>query len=138
MKIRHLLILLLVAGALLLQACGASTDAAVATGVAQTQQISDLQTAAAGGGGGGGGEIASNTPLPPGLPTDTPTITLTATSSTPYVSVTTDTHCRSGPRVDYTLLTTILVGEQVVVLATFPGADYVVVQRPGGSGSCWL
>jgi hypothetical protein len=40
--------------------------------------------------------------------------------------------------VDYRLLTTILVGEQVQVLAVFPGSDYVVVMRPGGAGNCWL
>ncbi|HEY4718140.1 MAG TPA: hypothetical protein VIH14_03915 [Anaerolineales bacterium] len=134
MKTKHVFIFSLVLSALLLQACG-NTDAAIATGIAQTQQISELETAAA-----GGNATATNTPLPPteSGPTSTATIELSPTSSTPYVSVSIDTHCRSGPRVDYALLTTILAGEQVIVLATYPYGDYVVVQRPGGSGSCWL
>lgn len=116
--------------ALLLQACG-NAEAAISTALAETQQISELETAAA-------GQSITDTPTEPqGTATSTPTLA-TATSSIPYVSVNVDTHCRSGPRVDYKLLTTILVGEQVIVLATYPNGDYAVVQRPGGAGSCWL
>jgi len=50
MKIHRLLVLLLVLSAFLLQACGPDTEAAIATGIAQTQRISALETAAAGGG----------------------------------------------------------------------------------------
>lgn len=126
-------ILMLAVGALLPAACG-NIDAAVATGIAETQQISELQTAAAGG---------EDTATPSAThtlsgPINTPTSGNTATPSTPYVSVSVDTHCRSGPRVDYKNLTTILVGEQVIVLATYPQGEYVVVMRPGGTGSCWL
>jgi uncharacterized protein YgiM (DUF1202 family) len=130
----RLAILVFATAALLLSACNLNAQEAVNTAIAQTQQISQLQTAAAGGG-------ATSTPLAsqtPGEPTGTATISASATSSIPYVSVSVDTHCRSGPRVDYKLLTTILKGEQVIVLATFPGNNYAIVQRPGGSGSCWL
>lgn len=48
MRIQKTIIFMLVVGAFLLQACGGST-AAIQTGIAQTQQISELETAAAGG-----------------------------------------------------------------------------------------
>lgn len=132
MKIPYERVLVLIAlTGLLLTACGGSTDDAINTAIAQTQQISQLETAAAGG-------LASSTPLATQTSTATATVASTATSSIPYVSVSVDTHCRSGPRVDYKLLTTILVGEEVIVLAVFPGNNYAVVQRPGGAGSCWL
>jgi uncharacterized protein YgiM (DUF1202 family) len=120
--------------ATLLTACNLNAEEAVNTAIAQTQQISQLETAAAGG-------AATATPLAsqtPSEPSATATLGASATPSTPYVSVSIDTHCRSGPRVDYKLLTTILKGEQVIVLATYPGNDYAIVMRPGGSGSCWL
>jgi uncharacterized protein YgiM (DUF1202 family) len=129
---RIVFLFIIILTSLLLQACG-SAEAAVSTALAQTQQISELQTAAA-------EQSFTDTPQPTdiqGTATNTPTLA-TATSSIPYVSVSVDTHCRSGPRVDYKLLTTILVGEQVIVLATYPNGDYVVVQRAGGAGSCWL
>lgn len=81
--------------AILIGACG-NTEAAISTALAQTQQISELQTAAA-------EQSFTDTPPPTeteGTPTNTPTLS-TATSSIPYVSVSVDTHCRSGPRVDY-------------------------------------
>jgi uncharacterized protein YgiM (DUF1202 family) len=131
MKSTHLSILIL--ASLLLAACG-SSQSAIATAIAETQQISDLQT-----------QVAQSLQPPTSTPTQeaaapsaTAGVLATATPSTPYVSVSVDTHCRSGPRVDYKLLTTILVGEQVQVIAEFPGSDYVVVMRPGGAGSCWL
>lgn len=129
MKIRHILFVVAL-GSLLLAACG-SSDAAIATGIAQTQQISELQTAAA----------ASDTPAgtdTPAADTSTPAPQSSATSSIPYVSVSVDTHCRSGPRIDYKLLTTILIGEKVEVLAVSAFPEYVVVKRLGGSGDCWL
>ncbi len=134
MKIPRLYLFILIVAGLLLSACNLNAAEAVNTAIAQTQQISQLQTAAAGGG-------ATATPVAsqtPGEASATATLNFTATSSIPYVSVSVDTHCRSGPRVDYKLLTTILKGEQVIVLATYPGNDYAIVQRPGGSGSCWL
>ncbi len=142
MKIRHVTIFLFVLMALLLQACAPDTQSAVATALFQTQQISSLQTQAAGGGGGaqppantGGGQpvVPSDTPQP----SSTPTITLTNTPSVPYVSVSSDTNCRSGPSVNYTLLTTMHIGQQAQVLKLFSN-DYVLVQNPNGSGDCWL
>lgn len=141
MKYRRILILAVAASALLLQACApGSSESAIQTGIAQTLQISQLQTAAAGG---GQQQAASNTPEPgqpsdTPAPSDTPTITLTNTPSIPYISVSQNTNCRTGPSQFYGLVTTINVGEQVEVLKTFSGANYVVVRNPHGSGDCWL
>jgi len=138
MKSRQLFFALMIITAVVLQACGASA-AAVATSVAATLQISQLETAAAGGGqanpssteaGGSSDSDASATP--------TGTITPSPTSGIPLVSVSQDTNCRRGPRVDYDYVTTIEDGQQVEVLKTFPGANYVVVRNPNGSGDCWL
>ena len=139
MKARQLFVFLLVASALFLQACGANTDSAVQTGVAQTLQIAELQTAAAGGGGGGGGgAVASDTPQPPSAPSETPTITLTPTSSIPYVSVAENTNCRTGPSASYGFVTLITTGVQLEVLKIFNSANYVVIRNPNGPGDCWL
>lgn len=140
MKLPQMLIFTLVASALLLQACGPSAESAIQTGIAQTLQISQLQTAAAGGG--GGQQAASNTPEPgqpsnTAAPSETPTITLTSTSSIPYVTVNQNTNCRTGPSQFYGLVTTVNVGQQVEVLKTF-SSSYVVVRNPNGSGDCWL
>jgi uncharacterized protein YgiM (DUF1202 family) len=121
--------ILLCATALLLPACGGQdTESAIQTGIAQTQQISQLETAAAGG-------EATDTPA---AAEETATDSSTSTPSIPLVSVNVDTFCRSGPRVDYKALTTILIGEEVEVKAVYPGGEYAVVQRINGSGSCWL
>jgi len=123
MKYRAPLFFLLIVSSVLLQACGAGAEAAIATGIAQTQQISALETAAADGGAeeapAEGGE--AGTPAP----------------SVAFVSVSQNTNCRSGPRLDYTLLTAINVGQQVEVLKTFSN-DYAVVKNPNSSGDCWL
>ncbi len=144
MKIRYVTVFLFVLMALLLQACAPDTQSAVATALFQTQQISSLQTQAAGGGGGGAPPPANNggggQPVVPSdtpQPSSTPTITLTNTPSVPFVSVSSDTNCRSGPSVSYTLLTTMHVGQQAQVLKLF-STDYVLVQNPNGSGDCWL
>jgi len=123
MKTYKSLVLLLVLSALLVQACGPNTQAAIATGIAQTQRISALETAAVGGGG--------------AAPAESGQLSDTLGPSVAFVSVTTDTHCRSGPRLDYSLITTINIGQQVEVLKTFSN-DYAVVKNPNSSGDCWL
>jgi hypothetical protein len=127
MKTRQTLIFLIMLSALLLQACGANAQSAIATGIAQTQQISALETAAAG----GGGAAQVQPPAEVAQPSNTPA------PSVALVSVSQNTNCRSGPRQDYNLLTTINVGQQVEVLKIFSN-DYAVVKNPNGSGDCWL
>jgi hypothetical protein len=144
MKIRHTLFAVLLTADLLLSACGAQNQqSAIATGIAQTLQISQLETAAAGAGNGAPAPQATTDPGQPAAPSntpapsETPTITMTFTPSVPMVSVSQDTNCRRGPSISYGLVTTILVGQPVQVLKTFSNS-YAVVQNPNGSGDCWL
>lgn len=123
--------MLLLGLAVLLAACGGlSKQDAIATGIAQTMQISQLETAAAGNSGGAQADADSGA----GEATSTPVPAL----GEAYVSVSTDTHCRSGPSVAYRLITTITAGQQVQVLKTFAGSEYVVIQNPNSAGDCWL
>lgn len=127
MTVRKGTLVVLLGLALLLAACGGvDTEAVIATGIAQTMQISQLETAAAGNSNSGG---AQATPVPQDVETG---------PGAAYVSVSTDTHCRSGPSVAYQLITTIAAGQQVEVLKTFSGSDYVVVKNPNSAGDCWL
>lgn len=138
MNTRKGALVVLVGLALLLAACGGlSTEDAIATGIAQTMQISQLETAAAGNNGGGGTQATAVPDSGGGTDaTQEPTSTLAPTLGTAYVSVTQDTHCRSGPSVAYRLITTIPAGQQVEVLKTFP--NYVVIKNPNSAGDCWL
>ena len=136
MKYRRILILALAASALLLQACApGNSESAIQTGIAQTLQISQLQTAAAGG---GQQPAATAGPADTQAPTDTPTITLTFTPSIPLISVSQNTNCRTGPSQFYAYVLTFNVGQQAEVLKTYNGANYVVIRNPSGSGDCWL
>ncbi|MCW5874097.1 MAG: hypothetical protein KIS88_05575 [Anaerolineales bacterium] len=117
--------------AIVLTACGGqSSDAAIATGIAQTLQVSQLETAAAANNDAQPTPAVENTPQPENTEEAVPEIAL--------VSVSTDTNCRSGPSQHYKLITTVTVGQQVEVLKTFADSDYVVVQNPNGAGDCWL
>jgi hypothetical protein len=138
MKYHRILILAIAATALLLQACApGSNESAIQTGIAQTLQIAQLQTAAA-----GGGQpqqpAATTGPADTQAPTETPSITLTNTPSIPFVSVSQNTNCRTGPSQFYGYVTTANAGQQFEVLATYNGANYVVIRNPNGSGDCWL
>ena len=126
---RNVLSLMFVAP-ILLGACSLGQDpqSAVQTSIAQTLQIAQLETAAAG----GGQQEPSAT-----VQAETPGITLTATSSVPFVSVTFNTNCRTGPGVQYAWITTVQVGQQVEVVEGF-SSSYVVVRNPNGPGLCWL
>lgn len=138
MRSSKILFLFIVVTALFLQACGgANPQAAIQTGVAQTLQIAELQTAAAGGGQ-AQASATSQAALASNTPEFTATITLTPTSSIPYVTVSQNTNCRTGPSSNYGLVTTINTTQQAEVLKTYSGANYVVVRNPNGSGDCWL
>ena len=115
---------LFVLAALLAACSGQDVQSGIETGIAQTAQVAGLETAAA---------------QPQTTPTDTAeAIAAEATPSIPLVSVSIDTNCRSGPRIDYSPVLTISVGQEVEVVAVFPGGEYVVVKRPDGGGDCWL
>lgn len=135
MKLRQVLLFALVASALLLQACTPDAAAAIQTGVAQTLQIADLQTRAAGN---ASPPTSTTGPVNPAAPTETPSATLSPTSSTPFVSVNQNTNCRTGPSSNYGFVVLINAGQQLEVLKVYNGANYVVVRNPAGSGDCWL
>ena len=106
MVIKRLSVLFLVSlFALGLTACGAGTDSAIATGIAQTQQISQLETAAA----------APDTPAPD-APVSEATATVQADSGSGG-SVTTkqDVNMRAGDSTAYGVMTVIPGGETLQI-----------------------
>lgn len=149
---KKVVLALIVVLVLALSACSAATQSAIATGVAQTQQISQLQTQAAGGGNAaaeapqsgdaaateGDTATAEETPTPSNTPKDTNT----PTPDTPMISVSQNTNCRSGPSVSYGYSTTVNAGvllEVVGVPSDATVTEYVIVKKPAGeSGNCWL
>lgn len=76
---RRLTLVLMVTLSLLLQACGADTQGAIATGIYQTQQISELETAAAAAAQPTSTSAPADTATPAASATDTSTATMTAT-----------------------------------------------------------
>lgn len=145
MKTTKILTFTLLLSALLLQACGGlapDTQNVIQTAIAQTEQISLLQTAAAGGGGADTGNADNGEA--PSAPTDTPTpsqtstITLSPTPSIPMVSVSDNTNCRTGPSASYGFVVLVIAGQPHEVLKTYNGANYVVIKSPTGVGDCWL
>jgi hypothetical protein len=94
----------------------------------------------------------SNTPEPEQPPTDTvkpsptdtleptPTFSITPspTDTTPRVSVSVDTNCRSGPGVEYDLLGALLVGETAKIVARAETGFYWIIENPDKAGTCWL
>ncbi len=130
----------------LASACVGNTESRVATevalGIAQTQQISELETAAADAGqlpepqeSEDRGETPESSDTP--TVTVTPTITLTPTTGIPVIKVSQDTNCRNGPASSYTYLTTANPGVSYEVVGLWDGGnDYVVIDA--GSYDCWL
>ncbi len=88
------------------------------------------------------------TNLPPttqALPSSEPTATLsppptaTATSSKPMVSVSVNTNCRLGPGTDFDIVSTLLVGEETVIVGRDPSGDYWYIRNiDNPSQFCWL
>jgi len=82
---------------------------------------------------------ATPTLTPSPLPTATPTMTLTPTPSTPMISVSVDTNCRSGPGKAYDRVGALLVGETAEVLARDPSGLFWYIPNPDNPGGfCWV
>src|SRR5690349_4082421 len=65
------------------------------------------------------------------------TATPTPVSQIPTVTVNTDTNCRTGPNINYDLVTVFKIGASAEVVATYP--NYWVIEYIGGNGAtCWL
>jgi hypothetical protein len=115
---------------ILLAACSGTVDieSTIAAGIAQTQQVSELQTAAA------GGTTYESTAAP-----ESNSATLTPTLGVPLVTVSQDTNCRAGPAIYYAHVTTVSAGVPAEVVALHAqGDEYVIIANPNGSGRCWL
>jgi len=134
MRIHEYIVFLVVMMALLLAACGPDAEAAIATGIVQTQLFGALETAAAGA---AQEQTATESGQASTTPTETEQATFTPAPPAAFVTVSQNTNCRSGPRVDYSFVTTINAGQQVEVLKTF-SKEYAVVRNPNGEGDCWL
>jgi SH3-like domain-containing protein len=122
MKTRQTLIFLIVLSALLLQACGANAQAAIATGIAQTQQISELQTEAA------GGSQASQQDQAGGA----------EASNVVAVEVTTarDINMRAGDSTAYGVMTVIPANETVTVTGVDEDGSWYQIEYHGAVG--WI
>jgi hypothetical protein len=107
---------------ILLSACG-NADAAIATGIAQTQQISELETAAAGG-------DATDTPQP----TNTAESAPTEESSVSEVTTNQDVNMRSGDGTGYGVMTVIPGGEILQITAINPEGTWYQVAYHNASG----
>lgn len=69
----------------------------------------------------------------------TPTVTLTATSQAPMVSVSMDTNCRYGPGSIYDYMGAFTVGQNAEVIGRSAASDYWVIRLPSTpSITCWI
>jgi hypothetical protein len=120
----------------------ADMTAAILTGVAGTMafQTSVAGTLMAGQPGGGGATSGqTNTPLAPPTLTSTALPTFTMTPSKPMLTVSQNTYCRTGPGSEYDLVTTVVVGDQVEVVAKDPYSSSWYIRNPDNPyGYCWV
>lgn len=71
--------------------------------------------------------------------TSTPSATPSPTACVPYVQVSMNTNCRSGPGQVYDYLGALLVGEQAQIVAQSSIPNYWIIDNPDNPGqSCWL
>ena len=143
MKKTQIAIISILLLSLLLQACGPDAQAAIQTGVAATQEIAALQTQLAEaqvGGGEAQGDAAPAEEQEPGDPDVTPTVAYTPTPSTPQITVSQDTNCRTGPASYYGYVTTATSSDVMEVVGVpVDNVDYVIVKDPNNSSrTCWL
>ncbi len=148
------IVVFLLSVVLLLQSCnlpGSSAgDDLTAEQRAQTMVAETLAASGEDGGAGTGGNGESpdptltTAPSPTATETLVPTITLTATItltptlSTPMVSVSVDTNCRTGPGKIYDYIGALLVGEAAEVVGQSMDGQYWIIKNPDQAGECWL
>lgn len=90
-------------------------------------------------------ETATSTPtLAPELSTLTPTVTLapvilfTSTSTTPLISVSVATNCRTGPGRIYDRVGGLQPGQVAEVIGRNDASNYWYIRNPSRDGFCWL
>ena len=82
---------------------------------------------------------ATDTPEFTFTPSFTPSATFTLTPSTPMVSVSVATNCRSGPTPQYALLGVLQVGESAEVVGRSVLTDTMIIKLPSKPEvTCWL
>lgn len=70
-----------------------------------------------------------------GIPTNTVPPPVVA----PTVTVSSDTNCRTGPNINYSLVMLYQTGMTAEVIAKYTASNYWIIKYPGGGGnSCWL
>ncbi|HMZ43647.1 MAG TPA: hypothetical protein PLI15_11360 [Anaerolineales bacterium] len=83
------------------------------------------------------------TPEPPTAtptPTVVPTLPFTPTAETPFITVSVDTNCRSGPGKVYDVVGALLVGEFAEVFGRDPSNNYWYILNPDSNDPefCWV
>lgn len=97
--------------------------------------------------------LLHTTPSPPPSPLATPALaetqstpsapitgtppTITPTYSTPMLTVSEQTNCRSGPGQNYEILTVVFPGQQAEILGYYPPLNYWLIKTAVGQ-TCWL
>lgn len=83
--------------------------------------------------------FASETPTPTLEPTPSETPDFTATPSTPTISVSVDTNCRTGPGAIFERVGILLVGETAEIVGREPKGEYWYIRNPDtGPEFCWV
>jgi uncharacterized protein YgiM (DUF1202 family) len=130
---------------------GTNPDPAAATAAIQTQvallvaSTSAAQTALANALAGTQTALPTNTPeftsTPSYTPTETltPTPTFTLTPSTPLVTVSMNTNCRTGPGDPYDLVGVLAVGKTAEVIGQSGDGGFWIIRLPDNPAkTCWL
>lgn len=68
----------------------------------------------------------------------TPTLTLTPTQSTPTVTVSRGTNCRTGPGEPFEIIGILAEGEEAEVLGVSADGGTWIIRNPDREGECWL
>ncbi len=83
--------------------------------------------------------MAATTPSLTSTPIQTTTVTVTATYSTPMLTVRESTNCRTGPGEAYQVVFTYLSGKKLQIVGRYdPGNYWLVKSNESPTGACWL
>jgi len=97
---------------------------AAGTIVAQTLQAQGLPTSS--------GQVL-NSPVPFASP-----IAVTPTLAAPILTINEATNCRSGPGVNYQIITSAPAGTKAEIVGKDTADNYWLIKTPNGTGTCWM
>ncbi len=80
---------------------------------------------------------AATQQAPSSIPASTSTVAPAATPSTPTLTVSSATNCRTGPGANYDLVLTFQPGATADVVGKYTASNYWIIKTPTG-GTCWL